>query len=282
MKWIKDFRNRFLEILSDLNADMSTLSFSGGIESSAILFGMLEIDNPPHECITFQIGESETMDVFYAKKICKHYEIPLKVVKIPILSKKELVKELREIIDIIKFVRNIDIQCCYAYKYMIPEMNTRKLITGFYEDVHYEANKKLMIMFADVRKGILDEKYFQDYYRFGKDCIYRGMNRNGKVHNYKIIERYLTYRGIDLYCPFRDRVLFDITQQLTFQQTNFYKGKFKKKWFITEVMFKDQFEYFGNKKNSNNMHTQGLKQYHCKVLLKDTKYKDTIAVYNRI
>lgn len=282
MKWVDDFKTRFLNVCNDLNGDMSTLSFSGGIESSAILFGMLHRDNPPYECITFQVGEEETKDVFFAKKICKYYDVPLRVVKIPILSKKELVKECREIIDIIKFVRNIDIQCCHAYKYMIPKMYTRKLITGFYEDVHYEANKELMMMFKDMRIGLIDEKYFQEYYRLGREAIYHGMKRNGRVHNYKIIERYLNYYGIDLYCPFKDRVLFDITQQLTFQQTNFYKGKFKKKWFITEVMFKDQFEFFGNKKNSNNMHTQGLKQYHRNVLLNDTNFKDTIAVYNRI
>lgn len=281
MTWISDFKIRFLNICMNLPS-ISTLSFSGGVESSAILFGMVEMKNVPYECITFQVGEEETKDVFFAKKICDYYKIPLEVVKIPVLSKKELVNELREIIDIIKFVRNIDIQCCHAYKYMIPKMDTRTLITGFYEDVHYEANKKLRMMFADVRKGLLDEKYFQEYYRFGRDCIYHKMNRNGRVHNYKIIERYLTYYGIDLRCPFRDRDLFNITQQLTFQQTNYYKGKFQKKWFITEKMFKEQFEFFGNKKNSNNMHTQGLKQYHRNVLLSDTNYKDTIAVYNRI
>lgn len=281
MKWVEEFRERFIEVLYQ-TPSISTLSFSGGIESSAILFGMIEAENTPYECITFQVGEEESKDVFFAKKICNHYEIPLTVVKIPILSKKELRQECREIIDIIKFVRNIDIQCCHAYKYMIPQMDTMKLITGFYEDVHYEANKQLMIMFRDMRKGLIDEKYFQEYYRFGRDCIYHKMKRNGKVHNYKIIERYLTYYGIQLFCPFRDRKLFDITQKLTFQETNFYKGKFKKKWFITEVMFKDQFEFFGNKKNSNNMHTQGLKQYHQKVLLNNELHKDTIAVYNRL
>lgn len=281
MNWINDFKDRFLEVLKELPS-ISTLSFSGGVESSAILFGMMEVNNLPYECITFQVSNKESQDMYFAKKICKEYNIILRVVKIPILSKDDLINEVREIIDIIKFVRNIDIQSCHAYKYMIPDMHTTNLVTGFFEDVHYEANKRLMIMFSNVKKKILDEKYFQEYYRFGRECIYYGMNRVGGVHNYKIIERYLTFHGIKLLCPFKDRQLFDITQKLTFQQTNFHKGKFKKKWFITEKMFKDQFTHFGNAKNSNNMHTQGLKQYHRKVLLNNTLHKDTIAVYNRI
>jgi hypothetical protein len=279
--WINKFKKRFLEILYHMPA-INTLSFSGGIESSAILFGLIEVANPPFECVTFKVGGVETDDTFFARKICKHYNIPLEVVNIPILSKEKLIQEVQEIIKTIKIVRNIDIQCCHAYKYMIPKMGTNKLITGFYEDIHYEANKKLMIMYRDMIKGIVDEKFFNQYYQFGKACIYHGQNRSGTIHNYKVIERYLQHCGIKMFFPFKDRELFSITQKLTFHETNFYEDKFRKKWFITEKMFKDQFDYFGNAKNSNNMHTQGLKQYHRKVLLDKTSHKDTIAVYNRI
>lgn len=282
MTWVNKFKDRFLEIIDTELPSISTLSFSGGIESSAILFALMELGKWPFECITFQVGGKESKDVFFAKKICKKYDIILKVVEIPILPKKELMEEMREIISIIKIARNIDIQCCHAYKYMIPEMCTASLITGFYEDAHYEANKKLMIMYRNTLKGILDEKFFHQYYQFGKACIYHGQNRSGTVHNYKIIERYLQHHGITMFYPFRDKELFNITQKLSFQETNFYEGKFKKKWFITEKMFKDEFRHFGNAKNSNNMHTQGMKQYHREVLLHNSPHKDTISVYNRI
>lgn len=280
--WIDKFKGRFLQIIDTELPSISTLSFSGGIESSAILFGMIEVEKWPFECITFKVGGIETKDTFFARKICNHYQIPLVVVDIPILPKEKLIEEVREIIDIIKIVRNIDIQVCHAYKYMIPFMHTNKLITGFYEDIHYEANKKLMIMYRNTLKGALDEKFFDQYYQHGKEAIYHGYNRSGTIHNYKIIEKYLRHCGIKMLCPFKDRMLFDFTKTLGFEETNFHKGKFKKKWFLTEKMFKDEFKYFGNAKNSNNMHTQGMKQYHRKVLLDNTSHKDTIAVYNKI
>jgi hypothetical protein len=260
----------------------STLSFSGGIESSAILFAFIEAGDWPFECITFQVGGIETKDTFFAKKICKYYDVPLQVVDIPILTKDKLIEEVRHIIDIIGIARNIDIQCCHAYLHMLFKMDTNNLITGFYEDIHYEANKRLMMMYRKMKKGQLNQKYFEEFYRRGKEAIYHGRTRAGTVHNYVIIEKFLKSKGVKLFNPFKDKTLFNITQKLSFEDTNFFHGRFKKKWFITQVMFKPYFDRFGNAKNSNYMHTQGMKQYHRKVLLDGTPHKDTVAVYNRI
>ncbi len=279
--WIQQFYDRFMAIIYELPF-YATLSFSGGIESSAIFFGLIENGTPPYECVTFQVGCDETKDTYYAKKICKYYDVPLVVVKIPLMSREQLISEVAKIIKIIKITRNIDIQCCHAYMHMIPKIDTANMITGFYEDIHYEANKKLFMMYRKMKKGEIDQEYFESYYRAGKEAIFRGQTRAGTVHNYITIENFLNKNGITLYCPFKDKVLFDITQALTFEETNFFNGKFKKKWFITQVMFKNYFDRFGNHKNSNYMHTQGMKQYHQKVLLEGTPYKDTIAVYNRI
>jgi hypothetical protein len=279
--WIQQFYDRFMAIIYELPF-YSTLSFSGGIESSAIFFGLIENGTPPYECVTFEVGGKETKDTFYAKKICKYYDVPLVVVDIPIQSKEELVEQCKVIIDIIKIARNIDVQCCHAYLHILDRIDTKNLITGFYEDIHYEANKKLFMMYRKMKKGEVDQNYFETYYRLGKESIFHGLTRAGTIHNYVIIENFLNHFGIKLYCPFKDQDLFDITQALTFEDTNFFNGKFKKKWFITQVMFKNYFDRFGNHKNSNYMHTQGMKQYHRKVLLDGTPHKDTVAVYNRI
>lgn len=279
--WIDKFKERFMEKVYHLPFWQS-LSFSGGIESSAILFALVELGQHPYECITFQVGGVETKDTYFAKKICKYYDVPLEVIDIPIQSKEELVDQCRVIIDVIGIARNIDVQCCHAYLHMMQKMDTNNLVTGFYEDIHYEANKKLFMMYRKMKKGELDKDYFEEYYRLGREAIFNGRTRAGTIHNYVVIEKFLKHFGLELYCPFKDRTLFNITQKLTFEETNFMDGKFKKKWFITQVMFKPFFDRFGNAKNSNYMHTQGMKQYHRKVLLDGTPHKDTIAVYNRI
>lgn len=281
MKWIEDFKDRFMHTVNSVPF-WSTLSFSGGIESSAIFFAQIELGIPPYECITFKVGNEETKDTYYARKICKYFDVPLIVVSIPVVSQAKLIEEVRHIIEITGMSRNIDIQCCHAYLHMIGKFGTLNLVTGFYEDIHYEANKKLSMMFRKMKKGELDQDYFEEYYRAGRSHIFQGLTRQCTVHNYVIIEKFLKEKGFNLFCPFKDKTLFDITQKLTFEETNYYQGKFKKKWFITEVMFKEFFDIFGNAKNSNYMHTQGMKQYHRKVLLDGTPYKDTISVYNRI
>lgn len=281
MKWIDEFEKRFLKVVSEL-PQISTLSFSGGVESSAIFFAMIKVYQGPYECVTFTVGGEENRDTYFARKICGHYGIPLVVVDVPIKSREELINEVREIIEIIGIARNIDIQVCHAYKYMFQQIDTIHIITGFYEDVHYEANKKLSMMYNNVKKGIVSPIYFDEFYRQGRQCIYNGTTRAGTIHNYKVIEKYFNHEGKRLYYPFRDQKLFDITQALTYQETNFYEGKFKKKWFITKAIFRDEFDIHGNAKNSNNMHTQGMKQYHRKVLLEGTQFKDTISIYNRI
>lgn len=280
--WVQDFYDRFMAIIEEEIPNWSTISFSGGIESSAIFYGMIECGRIPYECVTFMVGGKETKDTYFARKICKYYDVPLVLVDVPILSKEELEDDVKHIIEIIGIARNIDVQCCHAYLYMLPVIDTTNLITGFYEDIHYEANKRLFMMYRNAKKGLVDWDFFHEYYRAGREAIYNGKTRSGTIHNYVVIEKFLRAKGFKLLCPFKDKVLFDITQKLTFSDTNFYEGKFKKKWFITQVMFKHYFDRFGNAKNSNYMHTQGMKQYHREVLLKDTTHKDTVAVYNRI
>jgi len=282
MNWIKQFENRFLEVVEWLPS-INTLSFSGGIESSAILFAMMKTHKEsPFECVTFKVGGEETKDTYFARKICDYYGTPLEVVDIPIKSRAELIEEVREIIDIIGIARNIDIQACHAFRYMLPETSSVHITTGFYEDIHYEANKMLSMMYNNVKKNIVSRPYFDEFYRVGRQCIYNGTTRAGTIHNYKTIEKYIKSHRKKLHCPFKDYKLFEITQALTYDETNFYKGKFKKKWFITQAIFKEEFAIHGNARNSNNMHTQGMKQYHRKVLLEGTNFKDTISVYNRI
>ena len=57
----------------------------------------------------------------------------------------------------------------------------------------------------------------------------------------------------------------------------------KKKWFITKVLFKKEFDLFQNSNNSNNMQIEsGMKEMHREILLVNTTFKDTVAIYNQI
>lgn len=281
MQWINDFRCLFIESVSEL-PEAVALAFSGGVESSAILFAMMELGRPPRHCITFTVDHKPTKDLPYAREICRYYDVPLTVVNIPKLKKAQLEEDITEILRIIGIARNIDIQCCHIFRYFLRSLRCKNLVTGFYEDIHYEANAKVSIMYRRMKKGLVSEEDFDKFYRYGRWCIYNGVTKYGYAHNYVVIERFLASQGIYSYHPFKTEKLFSLTQSLTFEDTCYKAGKFKKKWFITDVMFEKEFAKFRNAKNSNNMHTQGMKQYHREVLLEGTTHKDTKVVYNKL
>lgn len=279
--WTEDWYERFMQVIRELPEE-TTLCLSGGVESSSILYAMSRLERLPTECLTFQVANQESDDLKFTRLLCEFYDVPLRVARIPVLSKEGLLEEVSNVIKIINFSRNIDVQCCHAFSYMLKKATTKNIVTGFYEDCHYESNKKVSMLYRRMKKGEVDKTYFDEYYRYGRECIYRGFTRQGTVHNYVVIEKFLRALGYELYCPFHDKELFKITQALDFEGTNFYNGKFKKKWFLTHLMFVREFSHFKNHKNSNNMHTQGLKQYHRDTLLAKTEFKDTVAIYNRV
>lgn len=280
MKWIEDWEILFLASVNQM-PENCTISFSGGIESSSIMFACAELDRLPKEAITFTVQGKETDDLPYAQKICNYFGVPLKIIDIT-ETKESLNEKVRTIIKIIDIARNIDIQVCHIYSHLIPYMVHNNLVTGFYEDIHYEANAKVMIAWREAKNNQRSRESFDAFYKYGRRCIYNGLTKSGSIHNYITIEKYLNHYGINLVCPFKTKELFELSQKLTFEDTSTVDGKFKKKWFLIDVIFKKWFDKFGNQKNTNNMHTQGIKQMHMDMLLDGTDFKDTIAVYNRI
>ena len=284
-QWVSDFKDLLFESITKLPDDFS-LSFSGGIESSMLLFSMLQLKKLPKELVTFKIKGVDSRDFYFTEKIAKHYQIPLKVAVIdPVISQKELKNEIKEILRVTRLVRNIDTQCCYAFSKMIPLISTDVLVTGFYEDILYESNKKLSIKWGDWKKGVITRKEFDDYYNQSRRYKFLDQNNNGKEHNYSVIRRFLDHHKIELQCPIKTTPIFNLFQTLTFEQTNRnpFTQKMKKKWFITKVLFKKEFDLFQNSNNSNNMQIEsGMKEMHREILLANTTFKDTVAIYNQI
>ena len=60
--------------------------------------------------------------------------------------------------------------------------------------------------------------------------------------------------------------------------------KEKKKWFVTDVLFKDEFERFGNAKNKSNFHTKkekgDINTLDCEIF--GVEKKQLISHYNKI
>lgn len=286
-KWAWDFKEMLLERLSKLPKEF-TLSFSAGIDSSMILYGLMEINKPPKQLLTFQVEDYETDDLVYSRKIADGYGIPLTIVKIPKVSKEEASTIIKDVTDTIGISRKIDIQVCYAYHYMLKEIQTNYLVAGLYEDIIYETNAKLSIKYRDMLRGDVTREEFDTYYKDHKRLCYEDKNANGNIHNHLVIRNYLTAKGITLDTPLQSENIYKHFQNVNYEQSNFKfendKMIQKKKWFVTDLLFKTQFDRFGNAKNNSNFHTKkekgDINTLHCEIF--ETTKKNIISEYNKI
>ena len=60
--------------------------------------------------------------------------------------------------------------------------------------------------------------------------------------------------------------------------------KEKKKWFVTDLLFKKEFDRFGNAKNNSNIHTKkekgDINTLHCEIF--GVEKKQLISEYNKV
>ena len=286
-KWAWDFKELLLDRLSEIPDDYS-LSFSAGIDSSMLLYGLMELGKKPSQLLTFQVEDYDTNDLIYSRKIAKGYGIPLEIVNIPKIGKKEASEIIKDGIDRIGISRKIDIQCCYAYWYMLQHISTKHLVAGLYEDVIYETNAKLSIKYRDMLKGVVTREDFDKHYNDHRRMCYEDKNFNGNVHNHVSIRKYINSYGVTLDTPLQTESIYKHFQNVNYEQTNFKfeddKMKEKKKWFVTDVLFKDEFERFGNAKNKSNFHTKkekgDINTLHCEIF--GVEKKQLISEYNKI
>ena len=73
-KWAWEFKELLLNRLSEIPEDYS-LSFSAGIDSSMLLYGLMELDKKPSQLLTFQVEDYDTNDLIYSPDIAIYFWI---------------------------------------------------------------------------------------------------------------------------------------------------------------------------------------------------------------
>lgn len=257
--WAWKFKELLLQELQSL-PDEFTLSFSGGIDSSMILYSLMEINKPPTQLLTFQIEDSETDDLRFSKKIARELNLPLTISKVPRVTLNELSDIVVDIKNITKTHHKITTQCCHGFHYMLKDIQTPHLVLGMYEDIIYETNAKVSIKFQEFRKGICNKEELDEYYNTFSTACYNNKTISNQPSNHYYIDEYIKHHGIQTHFPLKNKEIYDLFQSVGYMENNFVPYKdghtLKKKWFVTDLLFKDWFDRFGNNKNNSNMHTK--------------------------
>jgi len=280
--WMPVWKKLFLASL-DKVPENAVLSFSAGIDSSAILFGLHELDKTPKQMVTFMLeGYPESSDLKFSRKIADDLRIELLVAKIPNVTTFMLQQDLHDIIAWVPKIRSIDIQVCYAYKYMLEMLEPGvPLVMGMYPELSYHASDMTHEKhFKMARKGLISWRELYEYEKHVED-YWKWNDRS----NYKVIGEYIESKGHQAVMPFKDEELFYFSRIVGFWPFHFNDelGKWNEKYFLTHHMFERMFSKYGNAKNKKNFHTNGhLKEYFIERLCPDGNYKKIITAFNQI
>lgn len=278
---VKEFKEVFLKELESTPTDCM-LSLSGGIESSCIYYGLIELGRKP-KSLTFHLEGVDSSDLYFTEKICKKYDTELVVVDIPRVSVEELIEELHEILKVTDVPRSIDTQVCYVYSKCFPQMS-QSLIAGFFSGVLYgPIAAKTFIKFSEFKKGRITEKQLNEHLHYNRKLVYTGRGYTGRKHNYIVIDDFLKYHGYNLISPLRSKSIYDFYSNFSFQEIfNSFDGKIHPKWNMV-MMFQEHFDNIGNHDNRKNMHVEGgVKEYFESILLEPYNSECLSGVYHKI
>lgn len=258
--------------------ERTTLFFSGGFDSSIILYSMLEQGIKPQQCITFRFNNLESPDLYYSKKAADIFNLNLKVIDIPKKTKRLLIEDCRTSIAKLGNARPIDVQCATVFDYMLSKVETKNVILGFFDNTLYKSGRHESIRYSNFKHGVLSQHEYQSEYKeIRRSILFK------KKHNHHVLKKYIENGGFNFSSPFLNHDLFSYSQNFHYGDFNNREdGKFFEKYFLYQL-WQPYFDKVGNFRNKNNMHiVSGIKKYHYDILLQGTDFKDPRAIYNRI
>jgi asparagine synthetase B (glutamine-hydrolysing) len=188
----KEFKERFLKVLDGKDyKDINSLYFSGGVDSTTILFSLLELGRKP-DIVSFKQDGIPSEDVRIGREICEEYGIDYNFVEIP-SDKDGIIKDVIRVIPDIEYPLKTHIQCSIPFMYMpetLVKLGHTKALTGLAAGDIFGLNKKTNMRYTE---------HGEEYVR---EMRWNGMN-NPKLSDFdiwKVSEKY----GIKMIDPYRD------------------------------------------------------------------------------
>jgi asparagine synthetase B (glutamine-hydrolysing) len=123
------------------------LFLSAGIDSRALLFGLLELKKNVH-IYTFRLDGVYSRDFRISKELAEFYNLEFTEVILP-NDIHTLKKDLLYLINDLKLKKKTDIECTWAMLYAIKMVKEKYIVAGLGADGHFVISKKGMIHYRD-------------------------------------------------------------------------------------------------------------------------------------
>lgn len=241
------------------------LLFSGGMDSSTILAGLLELSVKP-DLYTYVVDGVNSKDLQASQEIAERFSLRLHVVSIPPAN---LVADVKEIIDLLPSVSKSAIQCGYPMRYLAQRISgdgRHEVLCGVVGIV--EDNKKVHL--------VLREKGEDGARQYRREVANK--NGLGGTEGMRLVSRKY---GVELIEPYREKNLLQFQLSLDMADLNFPRQKG-----IALRAFPKFFEQVKWRRNSPHQINSGVRNLHDTLLTDATlNYRNNravIAVYNNL
>ncbi len=142
------------ETIEDLLADVSgpvAVALSGGIDSTACLFALQELDKDVR-AYTFHIDGHESTDLRVSRDVCRTFNVPLTTVALP-TDIGTIKQDTYAIVNGLGYTKKTNVECIWPFMYMLPEIDEAQLVTGACADGHFCISREAMLnVKGDVEK----------------------------------------------------------------------------------------------------------------------------------
>ena len=134
-----EFKERMLTCLQmDEYSDINALYFSGGVDSTTILFALLELGRKP-DLVSFELDGILSKDRIIGSDIAKYYGLNYKCINIK-CDKESVLSDIKTVLPYMKYPIKTHIQCSIPFLYMskyLSSLGHTKSFTGMAaDDIH--------------------------------------------------------------------------------------------------------------------------------------------------
>lgn len=130
------------------------LSLSGGIDSLSVMFSLLRLGRTV-TAYSFRLDSVQSSDFSEARTWAARFDVKFVPVVLPV-QVSQLKADIKVLIEQYGLRRKTDIECAWAFLYLIPAVTESVLVTGSASDGHFGISKKAMIHFRHSAKQLDD------------------------------------------------------------------------------------------------------------------------------
>lgn len=274
-KYAPEFKNRFMTVLQGKDyADINSLYFSGGVDSTTILFALLELGRKP-DLVSFELDGIPSPDRKIGSDIAKYYGLNYECVTIKV-GKEDIISDVKTVIPYLKYNLKTHIQCSIPFLYMSKILSAKghtQALTGIGAGDIFSLNKKTNIAIKE--KG---EEYV-------KRLRYVSLYEKQTSSDFDIWRVSELHGGVIMKDPYREHYLTEWMLDVPYLELH----SVRKKSIVVDA-FQDYWKLDEKKwyRPGNQLQiVSGIRELHDNVILNDAllnpnNNKGIIAVYNQI